>query len=70
MQHVLKMQYISLFPKYKGAENSMPKLREVIGGTKKKNLSSNCMSDMRPCSAIDHQSESDVSWKLGKTTEV
>jgi len=31
MQHVFKMQYISLFPKYKGAENSMPKLRKVIG---------------------------------------
>jgi len=36
MQLVLKMQYVSLFPEYRGAENSMPKLCDVIGGTKTK----------------------------------
>jgi len=36
MQPVLKTQYISLFPEYRGAENSMPELHEVIGGTKTK----------------------------------
>jgi hypothetical protein len=36
MQQVLKMQYISLFPKHRGAKNSMPKLHEVIGRTKTK----------------------------------
>jgi len=36
MQYVLKMQYISFFPKYRRAENSMPELHEVIGETKTK----------------------------------
>lgn len=35
----------------------MPKLHEMIGGTKTRYISSNnYMSDMHPCSAMDHQS--------------
>lgn len=65
MQPVFKMQYISLFPKYRGAENSMPKLREVTG-TKTKIY---CQANIcQTCSATGHQSNSDLSWKLGKTT--
>ena len=37
----------------------MPKLHEVMGDQNKDLLSSNCMLDMRPWSAMDYQSGSD-----------
>jgi len=42
-------------------KNSMPKLHEMIGETKTRYiLSNNYMSDMHPCSAMDHQNGSMV----------
>ena len=44
---------------YRAWKNSMPKIREVIVWTKTDLLSGNCMSDMLPCGAMDHESDSD-----------
>jgi hypothetical protein len=37
------------------AENAMPKLLEVIGGTKTQTYCQEIMSDVFPCSVTDHQ---------------
>jgi len=44
---------------YRVWKNSMPKLLEVIGETDTKIYCQTTTSDMRPCSATDHQSGSD-----------
>jgi len=42
---------------YRVQKNSMPKIREVIGETKRKIYcrATLCMLDVHPCSAMDHQ---------------
>ena len=55
IQHVLKMQYISLFLIYSVQKNSMPKLHEEIGGTKTKIYCQSTICQTCPCSATDHQ---------------
>jgi hypothetical protein len=50
IKHILPSAFFGLL--YRIRKNSMSVLREVIGGTKTKDLlSRNCMSEILPCSA-------------------
>jgi hypothetical protein len=56
---------------YRVRKNSMPKIRDLVGGDQNKDLlSRNCMSEMSSCNATGRQIGSDWGWKSSKTTEV
>ena len=61
----------AIWNSYRVWKNSVPKLREVRGGDRNKDLlSRNYMFEMCPFTATDHQIWSDYGWKSSKTTEV